>query len=409
MRRLFVLLLFTFAFTAHSESSNDKPWPPGIVEGFLLPLTFPDSEWSGDDFGVFTDHETQALLEKFRPRIYVAPGGLLPIDFYQDYLPNTVVKNASNTIVNATPDRRYLKNIERNYGYYLDYQGEHITTTAVDLSNYTGVIYGRLYREEMRLPTAAPDAPTKHYLILKYSAVFSASGLPARLPWYKGLGAALAGDTDVWHELDIHGAIQVLVNEKTHQPEILLLAQHNHFRAYVVGKDIPAWGADRQIMVCYAQRSNEPYPCPTDTDISRHRTVGNPGNFSFVLTGENALWDGSEDVVYSEQAGASEISYELRFLPSRDPLYVSWIPLGDKMKILGLFPTFYREGPPGMDMNTFPDLKKYTDIANFWYFKEGDIEAARLMKETVNGFDLGDTTPLLQYHGENLWNALGNL
>ncbi len=392
------------AFTAHAD--NNETWPQGMVDRFLLPLTFPDTEWSSDDFGAFTDRNAQTLLEKFRPRIYVAPGGLLPIDFYQDYLPNTLVRDANNAIMNATPDRRYLKSIERNYGYYLDYQGAHKTTTAVDLSNYSGTLYGRLYREEMSAPQANPGLASKHYLILKYSAVFSASGLPANLPWYKGLGATLAGDTDVWHELDIHGAIHILVNEATQLPEILLLAQHNHFRAYVIGKDIPSWGVDRKVSVCFAQRSNEPYPCPTNSTVNRHRTVGNPGNFSFVLTGENALWDGSEDVVYGKQAGAQEITYTLKFLPSRDPLYVSWIPLGDKLKILGLFPTFYREGPPGMDMNTFPALKKYTDLAKFWYFREGDTKAAQIMKETINGFNLGNTAPLLQHHGTALWQSL---
>jgi len=400
------LLLLAVSLSVHSETQ--KPWPPGMVDRFLLPLTFPDAEWSDDDFGEQIDPATQALLKKFQPRIYIAPGGLLPIDFYRDYLPNTVIKDDSGNIINQAPDRRYLKNIERNYGYYLDFQGEHITNTAVDLSDYTGAIYGRLYRETMNPPEGDSDAPPKQYLILKYSAVFSASGLPAKLPWYKDLGASIAGDADNWHELDIHGAIHILVNEATLLPEILLLAQHNHFRAYVIGKDIPAWGTDHQIMVCYAQRSNEPYPCPVGSTARAYRTVGNPGNFSYVLTGENALWDGSEDVVFGAQAGAEEISYELKFLPSRDPLYVSWIPLGDKMKILGLFDSFYREGPPGMDMNTFPELKKYTDITNFWYFTEGDTRAAQLFKETINGFDLGDTTPLLKYHSKKLWRALSD-
>lgn len=404
-RYLLTILLFTVAFTAHAGHSNTNAWPFSFVDGFLQPLIFPDSEWSDDDFGNSTDLDAQALLEKFRPRIFVAPGGLLPIDFYRDYLPNTVAKDASNAIVNAAPDRRYLKYIERSYGYYLDYQGKHLTSSSVSRSNYVTTLYGRLYREVMEPAKPGSNTP-RPYLILKYNAVFSASGLPARLPWYKNLGASLAGDTDMWHELDIHGAIHIFVNEITQQPEILLLAQHNHFRAYVIGRDIPSWRADKKIAVCFAQRSNEPYPCPTGSTVKRHRTVGNPGNFSFVVTGENALWDGSEDVVYGEQAGAQEINYALKFLPSRDPLYVSWIPLGDKLKILGLFSTFYREGPPGMDMNTFPALKKYTNLAQFWYFKEGDTKAAQLIKETINGFELGNTTPLLQHNGTALWQSL---
>lgn len=382
---------------------SDDQWPLEYRQ-FLEPLTYSDAEWSALDFGKPPSKADQRLLKRYQPRLYVAPNGLLPIDFYQDYLPNTVVNDVGG-IINKKPNREYLKSIERQFGYYLDYQGEHLYRGMVDMDRYQGSLYGRIFTEKMEIPNASTGNEERRYFILKYNAIFSASGLPGKLQWYKNWGVSLAGDKDIWHELDIHGAIQILINSDSLEPEILLLAQHNHFRSYVIGKDL-MWPKDNRISICFAQRSNEPYPCPMGNTPQYFRTVGSPGNFSYVLTGEGAIFDGSEDVVFGEDAGAVEVKYQLRFLPDKDPLYVSWIPLGDKLKLFGLFTNFYRTGPPGINMNTHPALKKYTDLAKFWYFKEDDIESGRLFKKNVKGFDSFKVEEILRYHGKKLFHSL---
>ena len=129
------------------------------------------------------------------------------------------------------------------------------------------------YQNEVKIP----------FIVLKYNLVFAASGLPHKMSWYKNFGTALIGDREVWHELDIHGAIQILISKKTGIPEILLLAQHNHFRSYAINKDI-LLPKDNRIEICIAERSNEPYPCTAENKL--FRTVGNPNKIEFVLGGK---------------------------------------------------------------------------------------------------------------------------
>ena len=90
----------------------------------------------------------------------------------------------------------------------------------------------------------------------------------------------MIGDREVWHELDIHGAIQILISKKTGIPEILLLAQHNHFRSYAINKDV-LLPKDNRIEICIAERSNEPYPCAAENKL--FRTVVTPTKLNLCL------------------------------------------------------------------------------------------------------------------------------
>jgi hypothetical protein len=66
----------------------------------------PPTPWTFADFPGFREHtcatvsgptsdaEERLLLYRFRPRIVVVPGAPWPIDFYRDYLPHTVLRDA---------------------------------------------------------------------------------------------------------------------------------------------------------------------------------------------------------------------------------------------------------------------------------------------------------------------------
>jgi hypothetical protein len=95
--------------------------------------------------------------------------------------------------------------------------------------------------------------------------------------------------------------------------------------------------------------------------------------------------------------------YRLKFLPDRDPLYVSWIPLGDRQKILLFFGDFYRKGPPGIDLNTWPEVKEYGDIMQFWYVRDNNIEDADLMEKSFRSFTDVDFEPVLEKNGGRLY------
>ena len=75
------------------------------------------------------------------------------------------------------------------------------------------------------------------------------------------------------------------------------------------------------------------------------RTVGNPNKIEFVLGGKAPFLDGGYDLIKAKQ-NSVEQKLQLKFLPSRDPLYTSWIALGDKKKIFGIIPSFFRNAPP---------------------------------------------------------------
>ena len=132
--------------------------------------------------------------------------------------------------------------------------------------------------------------------------------------------------------------------------------------------------------------------------------MGNPNKIEFVLGGKAPFLDGGYDLVKAKQ-NSVEQKLQLKFLPSRDPLYTSWIALGDKKKIFGIIPSFFRNGPPGINMNTSPKLKKYTDIAKVWYFLEGDSKQIALFNQ-MGSFADPNIEPLLEYNGGRLWEAI---
>lgn len=388
------LLALVLALPVRAESGFDpRVW--------MEALTFPDSEWRADDFGTETGVAERELLSRHRPRVFLQPGQTPPVDFYRFYLPKTVVRDRKrgDEVVLRGPGAQDLKRIERRLELYLDYQGPD-APCAGDCAGYEGTAYGRVYRERMTLPGRAKPVPVT---VLKYNFAFLYSGLPADNGLVRELGAAIVGDREKWHELDIHGAIHVLLGPDQ-APWALLLAQHNHFRSYVFGVDLPA-PEDGRPRVCFAARSNEPYPCPEGAKPVEHRTAGDPSKTRWMLLGRARPLAAGRDVVRGPQGGARAFSYKLVFPPSRDPLYVAWLPLGARGRILWR-DSWQRTGPPGIDMNTWPELKKYSDIAQFWYLHDGNAEDAEVMQRHMKGFFEVDFAPVLAANGARFAAAL---
>ena len=391
---LLLLLTATRLFGSEPEwDESHKSW--------LLALTYADGQ--PDDFGKETGAYERELLEKFKPRVVVSPKGLVPVDFYDFYLPHTVVKDESRggEVVKEAPSREYLKRIERERRYYLDFRGP-FSPCGSECDAYIGAGYGRLYVEKAFFSTDKGEKEMP-LVILKYTIPFTYSGLPARLGFVRGLLMRIASDPERFHELDIHGAVHIVLNGRG-RPIVLLLAQHNHFRSYVVGKDI-AWPDDDRLPVCFAERSNEPYPCPAGTSPHYYRTVGNPKDTGYVIDGRGVVLTAGEDKVYGLDGGGKEVPYRLHFLPARDPLYVSWIPLGDRQGILG-FDTFYRKGPPGIDLNTWPELKEYGKIMQFWYWRDDNPDDGELMRNSFRSFTDVDFKTVLKRNGTRLYRDL---
>jgi hypothetical protein len=401
------LIIFYNLFTVPFACAADPQWTER-EKRWLVSLTYPD--YKEEDFGRPLEDTDKELLYRFKPRVIVSPQGLLPVDFYEFYLPRTVVRDFSSggEVVKKSPTREYLKRIERNKRYYLDYTGPSFPCT--DCTDYVATGYGRVYREETTFRTDNGERHRMAIVVLKYNFAFPYSGLPSKLGYMREAFTRIAGDPWRWHELDIHGAVHIVLNERE-RPILVLLAQHNHFRSYLVGKDIQ-WppsspsspsSNDGRIPVCFAERSNEPYPCHGGSSPRFYRAVGNPTDMAYVIDGRSRPLVSGEDKVYGPSSGGREIDYELKFLPTRDPLYVSWIPLGDRQKILFFFGDFYRKGPPGIDLNTWPEIKGYGDIMQFWYVRDGNEEDAELMEKSFRSFIDVDFEPVLEKNGSRLY------
>jgi len=309
-------------------------------------------------------------------------------------------------VVEEKPTREYLKKIERTHGMYLDYTGP-------DSINGSPVAYARAYREDVALPGPRSGARiTIPFTFLKYNFAFLYSGLPAKISWIKETAARLAGDPEKWHELDIHGSIIVALARigGALRPVALTLAQHNHYRTYLHPPSAPGSEKDWRPAISFALRSNEPYPLPEGDTPVEYPAVGDPSGFSFVIMGKGFSLFSGYDLAYSVKSGATPVEdYRLESLSYRDPLYVSWAPLGAKLKIFGLFNTFYRAGPPGIDLNTWPELAGYGRIMTFWYVKDKDRQAARLFDEHLKDFVNPNLEPIMNYNSRRFANDLFNL
>ncbi|MBW2250372.1 MAG: hypothetical protein JRF60_07000 [Deltaproteobacteria bacterium] len=349
---------------------------------------------------------TLRLLEKFRPRIFVAPKSYLPISFYQDYLLQCVVRQRKNP---RTPQyqqvsRPLLQDIQFNPGTYLDYRVSAKAARRFDIKDVHPEIYGRIYTDVL-----STDNLKTSLIFLKYSLIFPYSGLPSKIGRLKRLSSHLIGDPQGWHELDIHGAIHIILGGNTHQPLGVLLAQHNHHRIYLVGKDFK-WPDDNRVSISFSQYSNEPYLMKDNAPYRLERTVGNPMHIAYLFgVTDKAPLGAGWDKIFSKKGGAREMPVELVLLPLNDPLYTAWIPMGNIDKIWGLWETWYRRGPPGIDFYTMGSLKNLADLTAFWFIDPKDQRFFALLEENFHNFEEYDLIPVLIHQRQRLATALMTL
>ena len=150
------------------------------------------------------------LLERFRPRFFVAADSYRPLNFYEDYLPRCVAREIkTGDVVYESVDAPTLRRIARDDRTYLDFSVAAENLRLSPPAEFSPTVYSRVYRDTVG---------EREFLFLKYSPVFPYSGLPAELGWWRRAGAGLLGDSMAWHELDIHGAVHVVLDAPTHKP-----------------------------------------------------------------------------------------------------------------------------------------------------------------------------------------------
>lgn len=332
------------------------------------------------------------LLEKFRPRFILPPGGSYPIDFYRDYLPYTVLKSwPDKKVIAVDVTRALLEKHLQDRGAYLDFDTVRYRADGMDLRregrssqpgpDRTPVVYGRVYREDVSFPDNNGGIEKHELTFLKYNVVFATSGLPAELSFMSRFSLAITGfDKDDWHVLDNFVAAHIVLdNHET--PIAVVLAQHNHHRTFLLGKDIPN-PPDGRIPFDIAMRSNEIYPASNSSGIVKHRVIRRSLHLDYLLSGENGPFLKGSDLTRGINAGGGEFEYDLKVISPCDPLYTSQMLLGQLRPVLGL--NIGRNGPPGSDYYNNPKLLPMGNMLKFAYLKDGDPEDIAVVRHAID-------------------------
>jgi hypothetical protein len=339
-----------------------------------------------------TTEKDRELLEKFRPRFILPPGGSYPIDFYRDYLPYTIMKTWPEKKVIALDIKRGLLQKHRvDRGVYLDFNTRQYRSDGMDLRWEEGssppgidrvpVVYGRVYRERVSFPDNENRIEEHNLTFLKYNLLFATSGLPAELSGWSRFLLSLGGfDRKDWHVLDNFVAAYIILDEKE-VPIAVVLAQHNHHRAYLIGRDIPKAGDGRSAFDI-ALRSNEIYPASDSAEPVGHRVIRWTLYLDYLLSGENGPTLKGTDVTIGKSAGGGEFYYDLRVISPCDPLYTSEMLLGQPRPFLGIY--LGRDGPPGSDYYNMPKLLPMGNMLKFAYLHDGDPEDIALVREAID-------------------------
>jgi len=352
---------------------------------------------TGGDFPV-QDRSDELLLLRYRPRIILPPGGLYPIDFYRDYIPHTVMRSwPEGSVVHEEVTRETLSENSDNRGVYLDLHLDGYREAGLDrrqgeqheipLKERRPVIYGRAYREQVAFPYGENGEEKRQLIFLKYNLVFPFSGLPAELSSGSRALLRLSGfDRDDWHELDNFVAIHIVLDEKE-QPIAIILAQHNHHRSYLLGKDMEK-PEDGRLGFDVALRSNEIYPASipyhhASGEPARHRVIRWSLYLDYLLSGENEPFLKGFDVTVGREMGGQEIDYDLAFLSPCDPLYTAQMLLGEPRPFWwGIY--LGRDGPPGSDYYNLPGLLPMGNLLKFGYLQDMDQEDIEVVREAID-------------------------
>ena len=299
-----------------------------------------------------------ALLERYRPKIFLPDGHEGPIDFYRDYVANGVLVDGDGEMLSSTVDQALL-NAEK-------VDPKVVFTHQPSTDPVTSTIYGRIASEVVDWPGC--DAPMP-LTFLTYHLVFRTSGLPAGVPGWQAASLALIGDLDDWHQLDHYTALTLTLAPKEQgeqRPIAATFQQHNYQRTYLLGEAAGpgrlTMPADGRLSVDVAIRSNELYPHEPERMSRRAVSFLDTKSAAYMVTDGPAPWLAADDVTDP----AVEIDPALIYLPPADAFYTFKGWLGERRRLPG------RDGPPGADYNTLPPMKPLLHQMALSWWHEGD-------------------------------------
>ncbi len=348
------LLLICAAESAEAASRNFSQYP-GFAEWYAA---HPPSD-------ALPSVEDQALLAKHRPRFFLAEGQTGFIDFYRSYIAQGTLRSEAGEVISKAVTAELLNAHKDDPGVVFT----HAAAGRAHAAPQAPKIYGRITRASM-VWLGTPQALT----FLTYTAVFAHSGLPGGLLGWQKIGLGLLGNLSDWHQLDHYTSVTVILDH-TDRPFAVMLQQHNYLRTYVVGEQV-SLPADGRPLIAVAEGSNELFPHSEGRTSHRAVPFLTPVNFRYMLgIGRRPLF--TADDVTDPQV---EAEYQLAFLAPSDAFYTFKGFLGELRMLPG------RDGPPGADYNTLPELKPMPlqMLSGYWrYQNAGDMARlhAALRKE----------------------------
>lgn len=298
--------------------------------------------------------QEQSLLAKHAPRIFLETGQPGLIDFYADYIANGTLRSEEGKVLSKAVTAKLLNTYKDDPGIIFTHEPK-----AGEVSARLPKIYARISSGSLKwLGTY------QKLTFLSYNAVFAHSGLTDGLLGWQKLALGLAGDLDDWHQLDHYTAVTVILDQEE-RPFAVMMQQHNYLRTYIIGEqiDLPD---DGRPLVAVAQGSNELFPYIQGRTSHRAVPFLTPTNFRYMIgAGRRPIFT-ADDITNPEV----EAEYELVFLAPSDAFYTFKGFLGELRMLPG------RDGPPGADYNTLPELKPMPlqMLSGYWRFQNpGDI------------------------------------
>lgn len=162
------------------------------------------------------DAADRTLLERYKPRLYIAEGIEPPIRFYEDYIAQGTLSDRDGKMLSSQVTKTLL-NRHRDDPYVVFRHIPEPRATASDM-------YGRIDRETFDL-----GGRTRHFTYLTWTAVYRVSGIAAGISGWKGLVLGAAGNLTDWHQLDHYTAITLALDE-AQRPVAVMFQQHNYRR-----------------------------------------------------------------------------------------------------------------------------------------------------------------------------------
>ena len=310
----------------------------------------------------------RALLQEYRPRLWLPEGHEGPIDFYRDYVAQGELREGKGALISAAVTPEVLNEWKSDPAVVFAHRPSGLAPRAR--------IYGRVDRGELELPDCAAAL---RVTFLTYNLVFRHSGLPMGLPaWQAALLAPL--NLDDWHQLDHDTALTLALaadGSGELAPFAATFQQHNYLRSYLLADEAGpgrlALPPDGRIAVDVALRSNELYPHREGRLRRRAVSFMTPEAARYLVDGSDPPWLAADDLTQP----AREVEPELAFLPPADAFYTFQGWLGERRALPG------RDGPPGADYNTLPPFKSKALQLALFYWAEDQSDYLALLDDLL--------------------------